>query len=300
MKILIAGARGTLGSRVTRLLNADGHEVVGMTRNLEAGPGFVVADVLDRAATIRAVAEVAPDVIVQTLNALPKAGPKRAEDLAATGLLRVEGTRNLLAAARAAGVRRYVSENFCFVYGGTPVGSAPVTEDYPLDAGTDVTRSQDEQVRDHGGVVLRCGLFYGHGVGSTDYLAGLVRRRRAPVIKGARNAYSYLHIDDAATAVVAAIERGTPGAAYNIADDVPAGPHDLIRALAAAVQAPNPFVLPAAVIRPLAGGYLMSSLTGNLTISNARARAELGWVPSYPSLREGLGSPVPGRISSAM
>lgn len=110
----------------------------------------------------------------------------------------------------AAGVQRYVAENFFFVYGATPVGSPPVTEDYPLHAGTEVTKSQDDQVREFGGVSLRCGLFYGHSVGSTDYLAGLVRRRRAPVIRGARNRYSYVHIDDAARGVIAAVENGTP------------------------------------------------------------------------------------------
>lgn len=298
MKVLIAGARSALGSRVARELRANGHEVTGLSRL--PGAGYVVADVLDAAATARAVAQVSPDVIVQTLNALPKNGPRNAKDLEATGLLRVQGTRNLLAAAKSAGVQRYVAENFFFVYGGTPIGSPPRTEDDPIDNGTDVTRSQDQQVRDFGGVVLRCGLFYGHGLGSTDYLAGLARRRRAPVIRGAQNKYSQLHIDDAATAVIAAIDSGRPGAAYNIADDVPAGPQDMIVELARQLGAPTPLTLPGLLVRGLVGDFVFEVLTGNLTITNAKARRELGWTPAYPSIAEGLRTVARGPLSSAM
>jgi nucleoside-diphosphate-sugar epimerase len=299
MKVLIAGARSALGSRVTALLRGFGHEVTGLSRT-PAGPGFVVGDVLDAESTRRAVEHAAPDAIVQTLNALPKEGPRRLADLGSTARLRVEGTRNLLTAATAAGVTRYVAENFFFVYGGRPIGSRPVTEDFPIDAGTPETRSLDVQVREFGGVVLRCGLFYGAGLGSTDFLTGLVRRRRVPAIRGARNKYSYLHIDDAASAVVAALERGTPGTAYNVAGDVAAGPHDFIRALAQQAGAPEPRTMPLWLVRRFAGAYMTAALIGNLEMDNTRARTELGWTPAYPTIADGLKGGVAGPVSSAM
>jgi nucleoside-diphosphate-sugar epimerase len=291
MRVLVAGARSALGSRATRLLKADGHEVIGLTRS-PAGPGFVTADVLDADAVRRAVDEARPDAIVQTLNALPKNGPSKYADLEATERLRSDGTRNLLAAAKAAGVTRYVAENFFFVYGRTELGSPALTEDSPL-TGTPGQIAEDEQVRATGGVVLRCGLFYGPGVGSTDHLIDLVRRRRAPVVRGATNKLAYLHIDDAAAAVKAALDDGTPGSAYNICDDEPAGPQDMIREIASRIGAAAPRELPLLAIRLAAGEYMRDALSGNLTMSNATARRELNWVPAYPSIRDGVKTLTP-------
>ncbi|MEP7054139.1 MAG: NAD-dependent epimerase/dehydratase family protein [Actinomycetota bacterium] len=287
MKILIAGVRSALGSRAAQLLRADGHEVVGLSRTA-SGPGFVSADVLDPVATKAAVQQTAPEAIIQTLNALPKNGPRSSDDLRATARLRIEGTRNLIAAAEAAGVTRYVAENFFFVYGTTAVDSPPVAEDYPIDKGSEEARSEDIQVREFGGVVLRCGLFYGPGVGSTEYLEGLVRRRRVPVVRGARNKGSYVHIDDAAAAVVAALNSGKPGSAYNIADDQPVGAHEFIREFAHQLGAPAPLAVPLWVVRLAAGKYMAAVLSANLTLNNAKARRELGWAPAYPTIADGL------------
>jgi nucleoside-diphosphate-sugar epimerase len=300
MKVLVAGARSALGSRVVRLLVADGHEVFALTRTPSYdGPARpVVADVLDAGATRAAVLDTQPDAIVQTLNALPKQGPRRYADLAATSRLRVDGTRNLVAAARAAGVERYVAENFIFVYGTTPLGSPPITEDRPLFAGATgndeldrslaAMRTLEDEVLGFGGVVLRCGLFYGPGVGSTENLVAMVRQRRAPTIRGAPNVLPYAHIDDVAAAVVAALQRGRPGEAYIVADDEPLGPNDFVRELAAVVGAKPPRAVPVWVVRLLAGQYLASTLQSNLAVANGKARRELGWAPAYPSIREGL------------
>lgn len=300
MRVLVAGARSALGSRVVRLLHADGHDVYALTREpaYDGPASAVIADALDAEATRRAVLETKPDAIVQTLNALPKNGPRRSGDLAATSRLRVEGTRNLVAAARAAGVERYVAENFIFVYGTTPPGSPPVTEERPLfdqptgDAELDrslaAMRSLEDEVLGFGGVVLRCGLFYGPGNGSTENLARMVRRRMVPTVRGARNLLPYAHLDDVATAVVAALDRGRAGEAYNIADEVPAGPNDLIRGLASVLGAKPPLSAPAWLLTVVAGRYLANSALSNLTVSNAKARRELGWAPAYPNIREGL------------
>jgi nucleoside-diphosphate-sugar epimerase len=300
MRVLVAGARSALGSRVVRLLNADGHEVFALTRTPSYdGPARpVVADVFDAAATRNAVLGTKPDAIVQTLNALPKAGPRKYADLAATSRLRVDGTHNLAAAAREAGVERYVAENFIFAYGVTPLGAPPVAEDRQLfdgvtgndelDRSLAAMRTLEDEVLGLGGVVLRCGLFYGPGVGSTESLVSMVRRRRAPTIRGASNVLPYVHIDDAAVAVIAALANGRPGEAYNIVDDEPLGPGGLIRELAAVLDAKPPRAVPAWVVRLLAGPYLASSLLSNLAVANAKARRELGWAPAYPSIREGL------------
>ncbi|MEO6714822.1 MAG: NAD(P)-dependent oxidoreductase [Mycobacteriales bacterium] len=298
MKVLIAGARSALGSRVSLLLRADGHDVVGLSRT--PAQGFVTADVLDSDAVRRAVAEAVPDALVQTLNALPKSGPRRLADLAATGRLRTDGTRNLLTAARAAGVTKYVAENFFFGYGTTGNGSLPLTEDSPFEAAGNPAVAQDEQVRDFGGVSLRCGLFYGPGVGSTESLADAVRRRRMPVVRGAQNVVSHLHIDDAAAAVVAALHEGKPGAAYNIADDEPAGMHDFVRELARQLGASQPYAVPLWVVRAAAGAYAAGFLTSNLAIDNGKAKRDLGWSPAYPSIRDGLKTVAAGRLSSAV
>jgi nucleoside-diphosphate-sugar epimerase len=286
MRILIAGARSALGSRSAQLLREQGHEVIGLSRT--AAAGFVSADVLDADAVRRAVGEAQPDAIVQTLNALPKGGPRTPADLVATARLRIDGTRNMLAAARAEGIERYVAENFCFVYGTTPLGSPPLTEADPLDNGTPETRSEDEQVRDAGGVVLRCGLFYGPGVGSTESLAELVRRRRMPVVRRAMSKLSHLHIDDAASAVVAALHHGAAGEAYNVADDAPAGMGEFVTELARQLGARPPYAVPAWVIRAAAGSFARDFVTANLTMSTAKAHRDLQWVPAYPTIRDGL------------
>lgn len=274
MRVLVAGARSALGLRATRLLRAAGHDVIGLSREAR-GPGFVTADVLDAEATLAAVREVAPDAIVQTLNALPRGGPAGPEDLVATATLRIDGTRNLLAAAHAAGVRRYVAENFFFVYGGTSPGSPPLTEDAPL-RGTPETISEDEQARAFGGVVLRCALFYGD-VGSTHARAERLRAGTATVPVADAAELSWVHIDDAATAVVAALERGSAGAAYNIAGSDVATETAMYQAVARVIGTPDAAAVPG-------GGRGLP----HLVLATDRARAELGWTPRFETIDDGL------------
>ena len=296
MKILVAGARSDLGSRTAALLRADGHDVVGLTRG-PAAEGFVTADVLDAEATRRAVAEVAPEVIVQTLNALPEKGPRRAKDMVATNLLRTQGTRNIVDAAVKAGVRRVVAESFLMAYSGTPVGGPPATEESAtgaktgnagIDTAIDALMELERQVLGFGGIVMRCGLFYGPELGSSKLMAGLVRRRLLPVVAGADNVVSYIHIDDAAAALAAAVTRGQPGNVYNVGDDEPAGAADYLRELAATLGAPPPRVVPRWLFRLAAGSYVSAVVSINLALSNAKAKEELGWAPAYPTFRDGL------------
>jgi nucleoside-diphosphate-sugar epimerase len=296
MRILVAGARSELGSRTAAVLRTDGHDVVGLTRG-PAAAGFVTADVLDADATRRAVAEVAPEVIVQTLNALPEKGPRRAKDMAATNLLRIEGTRNIVDAAVKSGVRRIVAESFLMAYSGTPVGGPPATEESAagaktgnagVDTAIDALMELERQVLGFGGIVMRCGLFYGSELGSSKFMAGLVRRRMLPVVAGADNVMSYIHIDDAAAAMAAAVTHGRPGNVYNVVDDEPATAADYVGELAAALGSPPPRAVPRWLFRLAAGRYLAAVVSINLALSNAKAKEQLGWTPAYPTIRDGL------------
>ena len=289
MKVLVAGIRSALGSRVAELLRTDGHEVVGISRR--AGDGLLVADLLDADATRRAVLAAAPDAIVQTVNALPKAGPRAVADLTATAQLRIDGTRNLIAAAREASVERYVAEAYIYGYDTVPVGAPPISEDAPFGAGADGTSHAlgvlDSAVRGYGGSTVRCGNFYGPEIGSTVAQVAMLRRRRLPVISRATNVLPYVHIDDAASGVVAALARGRAGEAYNIVADEAETGAAFLRAVASAVGAPVPLSVPRWLFRALAGEFATGFLTANRPISNAKARRDLGWSPAYPAVADG-------------
>jgi nucleoside-diphosphate-sugar epimerase len=246
-----------------------------------------------------AVEAAAPDVLVHQLTALSNIGNFRkfATEFAETNRLRTEGTDVLLAAARAAGVRRVVAQSF----GGWPyarTGGPVKTEDDPLDPtpapqaveGLAAIRHLEEAVTGYGeGLALRYGGFYGPG---TSLSAGgvhteMVRKRKFPVVGDGGAIWSFCHIDDAASATVAAVERGAPGV-YNIADDEPAPVRVWLPALAAALGAPPPRHVPAWLARPLLGGMGMVMMTTARGMSNAKAKRELGWTPAYPTWREGF------------
>jgi nucleoside-diphosphate-sugar epimerase len=308
MNVFVAGATGALGSQLVPRLVARGHEVVGMTRSAskrdalrELGAAPVVADALDPDAVAGAVAEAAPDVIVHELTALAGSLDVRHFDrsFATTNRLRTEGTDNLLAAGRAVGVRRFVAQSFAgwtFARSGGPVK----TEDDPLDPSPAdgmrrtlaAIRHLEEAVVDAGwteGVVLRYGGFYGPGtsLAADGEQAEQVRRRRFPVVGGGAGVWSFVHVEDAAQATVAAVERGRRGI-YNIVDDEPAAVAEWLPALAAAVGAPPPRRVPRVVGRLLAGEAATVMMTEVRGASNAKAKATLGWRPRHASWREGF------------
>jgi 2-alkyl-3-oxoalkanoate reductase len=310
MRIFVAGATGALGRRLVPLLVADGHAVTAMTRSAgkaaglrAAGADPAVADALDRDAVLRAVAAARPEVVVHQLTDLAGTTDLRRfdEGFAATNRLRTEGTDHLLAAARAAGARRFVAQSFA----GWPfarVGGPVKTEDDPLDPDPpaelrrtlDAIRHLEAAVlgtEGLEGVVLRYGGFYGPGTsaGAGGYLLDDLRRRRFPVVGGGTGVWSFVHIDDAARATVAAVERGAPGI-YQVVDDDPAPVSAWLPALAAAAGARAPRRLPAWVARALAGEHGVVLMTEVRGASNAKAKRELGWRPAYPSWRQGFRS----------
>ena len=306
MRVFVAGASGAIGRPLVPKLVAAGHEVTGMTRSEQktdalrkAGARPVVCDVFDQPAVRAAMAEASPEVVVHQLTALPHRFDFRDKNLyAATNRLRGEGTRILLDAATAAGARRMVVQSIAFIY--RPEGGWVKTEeDPPLEGGpegfgeaartvvemeTAVTGSPQLD-----GLVLRYGFFYGPGTayGEEGATTEEVRKRRFPVIGRGDGVFSYVHVDDAAAATVAAVQRGGPGA-YNVTDDEPAPMRDWLPAFAEAVGARRPLRIPAWVARLAAGKEAVAFATQMRGASNARAKAALDWQPRWASWRQGF------------
>jgi nucleoside-diphosphate-sugar epimerase len=307
MRVFVAGAGGVIGRRLVPMLIDRGHEVTGATRSAdraaqmrESAVEAVVCDVFD-AADLRAKVEAAaPEVIVHELTDIPPAldPRKMAAQLAGNDRIRDEGTRNLVAAGLAAGARRMVAQSIAFAY--PPTGEGPKTEDDPLfdDAPWPWSRSvqalhalEDAVTKTDGleGIVLRYGFFYGPGSSydSSGHWAREVRRRRFPIVGGGGGVFSFVHVDDAASATVAAVEGGPPGI-YNIVDDEPAPLREWLPVYADAVGAKKPRRVPKWIARILAGRYGLMLATELRGASNERAKAELGWTPRYPSWRQGF------------
>ena len=296
LRIFLAGATGALGRRLVPMLVERGHHAFGTTRSrpqlvAEMGAEPVVLEPLDRAAVREAVLAARPDVVVHQLTALSglKFGRSFDRTFAMTNRLRTEGTDHLLAAAREAGVTRLVWQS----YAGWPVardGDAIKDEDAPFDPHPpadvretlEAIKHLEAVVAEAGGTVLRYGGFYGPGTSlSPDgEHAELLRRRRFPVGGNGAGVWSLIHIDDAAAATVAAIERGTPGV-FNIVDDDPAPASELLPELAKAFGAPAPRYVPGWLVRLAAGGQAHSMMTRIRGASNAKAKRELGWAPAH-------------------
>lgn len=306
MKVLVAGATGAIGRPLVAHLLDAGHDVVATTRSPEraealrdAGADGVVCDLLDPVAVGRAVAAARPEVVVDQLTALPQEYDIRRKDLyTATNRIREAGTAALLDAARAAGVGRYVVQSIAFAY--TPQGdmvkdeSAPLWEAAPgmLAEATRILAENERTVigsADLDGIVLRYGFFYGPGtyLAPGGSIARQVRARRFPLVGEATGVTSFVHVDDAAAATVAALRAGAPGA-YNVVDDEPAPMRDWLPHYAAAIGARPPRRVPAWLGR-IGGGPLAVPLSTQLRgASNVKARAVLDWAPRLPSWRTGF------------
>ena len=301
MRILFAGASGAIGLPLVRRLRAAGHEVTGIHRSaqgwavlLAAGAVPIRVDVLDRSALLRALDGHRCEAVIAQLTALKKA-PTGHKDMAATNRLRTEGTANLLAAAKQIGASRFVTQSMVFGYGYGDFHGRVLTESDRFGppghgrfeehlAGMRSNEEQVLQATHVEGVALRYGLLYGPDAAGDGLVEGL-RRRRVPVIRRG-GVQPWLYIDDAATATVAALDKGAAGTAYNVADDEPVSFSELMTAMAAALGAPEPRVVPPWLFA--ATPYAKAVLTGGLRVSNARAKRELGWAPQAPTYRDGV------------
>jgi nucleoside-diphosphate-sugar epimerase len=307
VRILIAGATGVIGRRLVPQLLAAGHEVVAMVRSQESahaaeamGATHVLADALDAGAVTRAVAEARPEVLVHQLTSIPaRINPRRLErDFALNDRLRSEGTRNLVAAAQAAAVRRVIAQSIAFAYAPGPPGtlhreSDPLLSDAqspkPFRRSAAALRDLEASVLGAGGVVLRYGYFYGPGsaFASDGTSAEDVRRGRFPIVGDGGGVWSFIHVDDAASATVRALDHGASGA-YNVVDDEPARVSEWLPAFAQAVGARPPRRVPTLLARLAAGSYGVATMTRAQGARNDLARAELGWAPAHASWREGF------------
>ncbi|HEY1450999.1 MAG TPA: NAD(P)-dependent oxidoreductase [Solirubrobacteraceae bacterium] len=307
MKVFLAGATGVIGRRLVPLLLAEGHEVVGMTRSPERGERLrttgaepVVVDAFDASALAQAVADAHPDAVVHQLTSIPpRIDPRKMErDFATNDRLRTEGTANLVAAAQAAGVQRLIAQSVAFFYAPGPPGTVHSEEDPllsaeqaqgPMKRSTKALASLERTTLDAGGTVLRFGYFYGPGsaIAHDGSTGEEVAKRRLPIVGSGAGVWSFIHVDDAAAATVAALGASKPGV-FNVVDDEPARVADWIPALAQTLGAGKPMKVPAWLARPLAGSYGVKIMTESQGASNTRAKAELGWSPRYPSWREGF------------
>lgn len=310
MKVFVAGATGALGRQLVPQLVANGHEVIGMTRTAAKadllrglGASPVVADALDPEDIGRAIRENGPEVIVHQLTALSGSLDMRhfERDFAPTNRLRTEGTDHLLSAGRGVGIERFVAQSFAgwpYARNGEPVKE----EDDPLDPEpVAAMRTTHEAIRHleaavtgalwTEGVVLRYGAFYGPGTSISLDPDGehveLIRKRRFPVVGGGSGVWSMVHIEDAATATVAAVEHGRRGV-YNVVDDEPAPVADWLPALASVLGARRPMRLPRWLGRLAAGETAVMMMTEARGAANAKAKRELGWTLRYPSWRQGF------------
>jgi len=293
MNVFVAGGSGTIGIPLVRALVSAGHQVTAMTRSagktaeLQAlGASVAVADALDRAALVRAVTDARPTHVVHQLTALPKAGVTRPSDLEPTNHLRIEGTRNLLDAAIQAGARRFLVGSFAMLSSGDV--RTPAT-----DAAAAAIRSMESQVLDATatgaieGVILRYGLFYGADVPSTLNTIDMVRRHRLPVVRHDEGQLPVINVEDAASATVLALDRALAGAVYDIVDDRAVSFTEIVETVAEFTGSSAPWRVPAWIPR-LFSPYMARLISLRMPLSNAKAKAELGWRPRYPTIREGL------------
>jgi nucleoside-diphosphate-sugar epimerase len=300
MRVLVVGATGAVGSRLVPMLAQQGHHVVGTSRTSQKaarlrsmGAEPATLDALDPQAVRETVLAVRPDAIVHQATALAGITDFKHFDqsFAATNRLRTEGTDALLAAAGEAQVRRFVAQSFAgwpYAREGGPVK----TEEDPLDPQPLPDMSQtlgairhlEEHVVNAGGIALRYGGLYG---APDDPLVELVRKRRFPVVGDGGGVSSFVHLDDAASANLLALEHGEPGV-YNVVDDDPAPVSEWLPAMAEALGAKPPRHVPRWLAQIVAGEAGVVLMTESRGASNAKAKRELGWTLRHPSWREGF------------
>jgi 2-alkyl-3-oxoalkanoate reductase len=301
MRVFVTGASGAIGTRLVAQLIDAGHDVIGThnspssaerLRALGAKP--VKLDLLDARAVRTAVLENEPDAIVHEATALANVKFSRNMDKVAakTNELRTKGTDALLAAAREAGVRRFVAQSVAVFSRYAREGGPIKTEDDPVDP-TPAKKMQragaalihlEQAVTEFGGIALRYGAFYG---AANDGTLEPVRKRQFPIVGDGGGVWSWIHLDDAAAATALALEHDGP-AIYNIVDDEPAAVREWLPVLADSLGAKPPRRMPVWLARLLAGEFVVVVSTEARGASNAKAKRELGWTLRHPSWRQGF------------
>ena len=305
VRVFVAGGAGVVGRRLVPQLVARGHQVTASTTSAakldllaQLGAEGVVMDGLDAVSVGEAVAKARPDTIVHQMTAISMAHAGKPDIkhpdrwFATSNRLRTKGTDHLLAAAEATGVSHFVAQSYAG-WNGIRKNGWVKTEEDPLDPetgtimrnGAEAIRHLEDVVVKSGGAVLRYGGLYGPG--ATDDQVELVRKRQYPVVGGGTGYYSWVHLDDAASATVLAVEQKASGV-FNIVDDEPAPASEWLPYLAACAGAKPPMRVPKWLARLLAGEQAVTMMTEGRGFSNAKAKRELGWELRYPSWRQGF------------
>ncbi|HEY4465890.1 MAG TPA: NAD(P)-dependent oxidoreductase [Streptosporangiaceae bacterium] len=303
MRVFVAGGTGVIGRHLIPALIADGHQVTASSRSAGKSAGLaaagavpVVMDGLDRDAVLAAVQKAAPEVLLHEMTALSdlKDFSKFDQEFAVTNELRTRGMDYLLEAARLAGTRRFIAQSFTGFtneYAGTPVKTEddPLNPDPPASARQTLAAIRHVEEAVPGGVpegiVLRCGVLYGHG--ASDGILAAVRAGVFPVIGGGTGIWSFTETTDAAAATAAAVTRAAPGI-FNVVDDQPVAASEWVPFLARCLGAKAPQEIPAELGLELAGDFLTAQMTTGRGSSNAKAKRELGWAPRFATWREGF------------
>ncbi|MEI2579566.1 NAD-dependent epimerase/dehydratase family protein [Scytonema sp. PRP1] len=298
MKIFVAGGTGAIGRPTLDQLLARGHNVVALTRTEERAQSLAaqgiepaIADVFDAESVKAAVIRAQAEVVIEQLTALPRTYTR--ESMNATAALntriRSEGGGNVLAAAKAAGVRRFLKQSMAF-WGIPGAGLADEETPLSLDASPAVaadarlvieTERRLLQTPDLEGIALRYGFFYGPGTwfNSDGDVGQQVRQQQLPIVGNGDGVWSWIHIEDAAIATVAAAEQGNPGV-YLIVDDQPLAVRDWLPAFARSLNAPPPPQVSVEDALKMEGGadivYYQTQMRG---ASNAKAKRELNFQP---------------------
>jgi nucleoside-diphosphate-sugar epimerase len=307
MKILVAGATGAIGKRLVPMLVRAGHSVTGTTQHADkmmsiqaAGATPLLLDALNKDDVLSAVQKSRPEIIIHQLTAIPANLDLRHLDrgFEVTNRLRTDGTDHLLAASRAAGVRRFIAQSYYAWYART--GDWIKTENDPLisdgRSGAPQTMAATIHVESTvlgekaiEGFVLRYGSFYGPetSLAPGAWLFEEIRNRRVPIVGGGSGYWSFIHIDDAAAATLAAVSATTPGL-YNVTDDEPAPVSVWLPYLAEVLGAKPPRRVSKWIARLAIGEYGVGVMTELRGASNRKAKSELPWTLKWPTWREGF------------
>ncbi len=305
MRVFVAGGTGVIGRRLVPQLVARGHQVTATTTDPgklgmleQLGAEAVVMNGLDAVAVGEAVAKARPDAIVHQMTAISVAHSGKPNFkhfdrwFATTSRLRTEGTDHLLAAAEATGVSNFVAQSYAS-WNGIRQGGWVKTEEDPLDleegtaaqAGMEAIRHVEDVVLKAGGAALRYGWLYGPG--ASDDLIEAVRKWQFPLVGASTGYTSWVHVADAASATVLAVEQQAKGV-FNIVDDEPAPASEWLPYLATCAGAKSPLRVPPWLARLLAGEVAVIMMTEGRGFSNAKAKRQLGWDLRYPSWRTGF------------
>lgn len=304
MRILIVGGTGVIGRYLVPLLVSQGHEIVVTARNdtsarlaEQLGARSVRADIFSRDTLDAACAGA--DAVIHAATQIPRTFPGKPAEFATNDRIRREGTTNLLAAARAAGITRVVGQSIVWVHGDQH--GAWIDESAPLKPGrlTQSAVEMEAQLRRHADEtgarvhILRCGGLYAAEAYHTREIIDRLKKRLVPLIGRADNYQDFVHAADAASAFAAAATADAPSGTWFVTDDEPVTLGNYLKWLARAVGAPEPIQVPPFMARVALGSEMLEAYQASLRCRNTRFKEQFGWLPKYPSYRDGYAEILP-------